>query len=380
VAIYNINKLPKKGDKRAPGFTSAQGLAAQVAKQQISKEFTPAAAAANPVIPVTAPPKPAPVEPKVPGYVLPPMTGGIEAKQFDPGDPNARNLSQAAQDSIASKSDISGRVAPPAPPAPPAPAPAVLTGGLVDAAVAATSTDPRLNPVGPKVGAPIKTNAQLQEEAIRRLLEGTPDAAAERKAMQDQLAVNQARDIQSIRARTGLGGMGLTGAAGALESQVRQETGRESTSQLAEFDRANRKEAAERALAGIQAERGSQVYNAEVKLYESEADIDIDGDGMINGQRVEGIVGDGNAENNPAGASKETPEQKAARLDAERVAKREEADGMELRNSQWAGDPKVDGVRVGGVNYDIYTDNNGKKYKVRSWDQNRADTVYTNLG
>lgn len=132
---------------------------------------------------------------------------------------------------------------------------------------------------------------QMTEEdaintAIRNLLLEQPDVAEERKAMIGEMEAKEARDIQSMRARTGLGGMGLTGAAGALESQVRQESGREQALTTAQFDRAARAEALDRLLKGIGARRGEQVFGAEMEMYESEADIDINGDGFIGGKPV----------------------------------------------------------------------------------------------
>jgi hypothetical protein len=151
-----------------------------------------------------------------------------------------------------------------------------------------------------------KTNQELIDEAIRKLLEGVPNADAERKAFEDQNRVNEARAIQSVRARTGVAGMGLTGAAGALESQTRAETGRAQTAAMADFDRKIRQEAAERALAGIGADRGEKVFQAEVELYEGESDLDINKDGFIAGKPVGGNVGDGNPTNNATGTAEST--------------------------------------------------------------------------
>lgn len=135
-----------------------------------------------------------------------------------------------------------------------------------------------------KIGDREMTNQELQDAAIRKLLEGgaSPEQiAAERKAAEDKLAVQQAQSIQSTRARTGLGGMGLTGAAGQLEGQVRSETSRDSALAMADFDRQQRAEAAQRALQGMDAARAAEVYGIELAAYEKEMEADLNGDGTI---------------------------------------------------------------------------------------------------
>lgn len=135
-----------------------------------------------------------------------------------------------------------------------------------------------------KIGDREMTNQELQDAAIRKLLEGgaSPEQiAAERKAAEDKLAVQQAQSIQSTRARTGLGGMGLTGAAGQLEGQVRSETSRDSTLAMADFERQQRAEAAQRALQGMDAARAAEVYGIELAAYEKEMEEDLNGDGTI---------------------------------------------------------------------------------------------------
>ena len=225
-----------------------------------------------------------------------------------------------------------------------------------------------------KIGSGIESvggGREMTEEdaintAIRNLLLEQPDVAEERKAMIDEMKANQARDIQSTRARTGLGGMGLTGAAGALESQVRQETGREQALTTAQFDRAARAEALDRLLKGIGARRGEQVFGAEMEMYESEADIDINGDGFIGGKPVGGEVGDRDPTNNPGVDSSQTglPQDPEERNDA--------VSRLETRGRGFAGmppfhtdDPYVSGPHViDGLNYYVYKrQNDGGLYR-----------------
>jgi len=142
---------------------------------------------------------------------------------------------------------------------------------------------------------------ELIQEAIDKLLREQTDVSGERKAMIDEMKAAQARDIQSTRARTGLGGMGLTGAAGALESQVRQQAARGEAITTGEFDRQARAEALDRLIKGIDLSRGEQVFGASMDLYEAAADMDFNGDGMVSGKKVGGVIGDGDPSNNPAG-------------------------------------------------------------------------------
>jgi hypothetical protein len=140
--------------------------------------------------------------------------------------------------------------------------------------------------------APVDEEEAINQ-AIRDLITGgAPDVAAERAAMIDEMRANQARDIQSMRARTGLGGMGLTGAAGALESQVRQETGREQALTTAEFDRQARAEALDRLLKGVDLRRSEQVFEKAMDLFGKETEkeippLDGNGDGTITDEERE---------------------------------------------------------------------------------------------
>jgi hypothetical protein len=139
-----------------------------------------------------------------------------------------------------------------------------------------------------------KTQDELIQEAIDKLLREQVDVAAEREAMVGEMKAGEARNIQSTRARAGLGGMGLTGAAGAMESQVRQESGREQALTTADFDRKARAEALDRLLKGIDVKRSEEVYKKAMELYGEEEK-----------------PGEGGGEGEDEGALKDTtPEQK----------------------------------------------------------------------
>lgn len=127
---------------------------------------------------------------------------------------------------------------------------------------------------GKLVTPPPKTDQELQDEAIRSLLEGSKaDTAKERAAMQGEMKVAEARDIQSMRARTGLGGMGLTGAAGAMESQVRTEGARKQALTTAEFDRKARQEEMSRTIAGIELKFGSEAADRAREAFDIEKEL-----------------------------------------------------------------------------------------------------------
>ena len=153
----------------------------------------------------------------------------------------------------------------------------------------------------------------LTEQAIRDLLSGQGlDTEAEKEARRQQATVDEAKKIQALRAKTGLGGMGLTGAAGALEAQIRAEGTRGRAITEAELDRAAREEALRRMQVGIgagQAERGmgikEEVFGLERDLYEKELDRDIDGDGTVAGAPVSDTVGNADPSDNPEGEKDE---------------------------------------------------------------------------
>lgn len=125
---------------------------------------------------------------------------------------------------------------------------------------------------------PPLTEQEMVDAAVRKLLEDqSVNTEKERAAMQGEMKAAEARDIQSMRARTGLGGMGLTGAAGAMESQVRTEGARKQALTTAEFDRAARQEELSRTIAGIElkfgkdaADRAAEAFGIEKELVTEE--------------------------------------------------------------------------------------------------------------
>lgn len=106
------------------------------------------------------------------------------------------------------------------------------------------------------------------------------------------MKVAEARDIQSMRARTGLGGMGLTGAAGAMESQVRTEGARKQALTTAEFDRQARQEELSRTIAGIEAKFGKDAAARASEAFGIEKELATEELGVMRSMFPEGPAGD----------------------------------------------------------------------------------------
>jgi len=139
----------------------------------------------------------------------------------------------------------------------------------------------------------------MVDAAVRKLLEDqSVNTEKERAAMQDEMKVAEARDIQSMRARTGLGGMGLTGAAGAMESQVRTEGARKQALTTAEFDRAARQEELSRTIAGLEAKFGKDAADRAREGFDIEKELATEELGPMRSMYPEGP--DGDAEFNAA--------------------------------------------------------------------------------
>ena len=359
MATYNANRFSPRGGTGAQAKTQAELLAEELAKRQ--QTAPPAGSQQAPAItgrqqaPAITGRQQAPAQPAVPPPA-PPAVGRQETSAATSNKDLLELAQQTAQQEVAS-----GRLEPPAaqqqydkkdlpewaeqavasqqsigaiPPGfglglQPQPGfglgqPAPSPGGPMEPPVIPAQSPPiPVTPQNPSFpGGPMEPpplNLQtgisaaesdlqdLTEQAIRDLLSGQGlDTEAEKEARRQQASVDEAKKIQALRARTGLGGMGLTGAAGALESQVRAEGTRARAITEAELDRAARDEALRRLQTGIgagQAERGmgikEKVFGIEMDMYEKEMDQDLNGDGLIGRTPVGGDVGDGDPKNNP---------------------------------------------------------------------------------
>lgn len=314
--IYDITKT-KKGPKTV-GQTTSQQLALQVAGQEQKAQTAPTTGATKTDMQQTTVPK---VDTSYAQYFGPrpgagtatskptlPTGSQYEAPQKGPVPVQTSQRPSPDKSQPLETSQYNVGVGGPAPetlaPTPPAPGSQI---GEPLPIPGAPAEPPKLPPRLPGSEPEGASMQELVNEAIRKLLEGEGvDTEAEKAARREQMLADEARAIQSLRARTGLGGMGLTGATGALESQLRTEAGRARTLTEAEIERAAREEALRRAQIGIgagQAEREmgikEQVYGIEMDLYEMETDRDHNGDGLINGVPVGDTVGDGDPSNNP---------------------------------------------------------------------------------
>jgi len=160
---------------------------------------------------------------------------------------------------------------------------------------------------------PTKNTDQMLEDLVRDLIKNDPaQNDASRQAMSTELDKKAAENLASVRSRMGLAGAGLTGAAGSIEGATQRADARNKTVTLDEQDRALRKEALDRAIAGAgmynqgrSQDRGDReldiregeidrhapmedaAFRAAMAMYEKELGTDIDGDGKIGGNTAE---------------------------------------------------------------------------------------------
>jgi hypothetical protein len=152
--------------------------------------------------------------------------------------------------------------------------------------------------------APVETEEDKElRQNIKDFLSGGSQAdkdrdAAARKAAETELDRRSAENIENVRARTGVAGMGLTGAAASLESGAARADARNKTLTLEERDKAFRDEQLRRMLAGAemyfndkrltieeQRARNEQMSaDANFNLAEELAGRDINRDGLIAGE------------------------------------------------------------------------------------------------
>lgn len=371
MAIYNkgINKKPL-----VPGASTANRLAGEVAKKQLT----------------------APSPSGVPNTQL--DTTGRQATVRPPASgPLTAPTSLPAQTGPASFTDPRGQPQPdlkgvtlPKPGTPPA-GPKVVTGGFV-------GTPPPIDVKdGKVVAATPQTEEQLVDAAVRKLLEDQKvNTEKERAAMQGEMKAAEARDIQSTRARTGLGGMGLTGAAGALESQVRTEGARKQALTTAEFDRQARQEEIARTIAGIEAKFGKDAADRARETFATEQELAREELGALRGDFPPGLEGDKAYED--AKAARETKQTTEVEEDLAKAgtttdmpvgATKKETEnfvkGLESRGRDaLSQDPLESGpYKIGGINYYVYRRrDNGELYRSTDQPGNAVGTAaqYTPVG
>lgn len=161
----------------------------------------------------------------------------------------------------------------------------------------------------PRVTTPSQTSAMTEAEAddegddLDYLARVEADLQDERDATQAELKAGKAQAIQETRAKAGAAGMGLSGASAALESDVTRQQDRSIALAMAELDRMQRDDK----FTAIQ-QQGA------IMDIEDAYDVDMDGDGTVNGRPVdvESGVGDGDIENDIEAEPTALAAQKAA--------------------------------------------------------------------
>jgi hypothetical protein len=264
MAIYNkgLNKKPL-----VPGVSTANRLAGEVAKKQLISR--PPDSNGLPEIDTSG--RQSMVRPPPSGPLVPPTGGPPGSRPTDPTRPNQPGrdvvLPTVGQPYVSKTVTADFAGTPPV---------EIKDGKLVN-----------------KEAPPPQTEQELVDAAVRKLLEDQKiNTEKERAAMQEEMKVAEARDIQSMRARTGLGGMGLTGAAGAMESQVRSEGARKQALTTAEFDRQARQEELSRIVAGIELKFGKDAADRARESYGIEKELATEELGVMRSMFPEGPEGD----------------------------------------------------------------------------------------
>lgn len=129
------------------------------------------------------------------------------------------------------------------------------------------------------------------------------DVVDARMAAEQEIDAQNAQATLQQRARSGLMGGGLSGASSAAEGNLARQQARSKTLALQDFDR----QAENDDFTDIQ-------RRAAIMDLEDAYDTDIDGDGTINGRKidVEAGIGDGDIENDPTEAPRGTDAERQA--------------------------------------------------------------------
>lgn len=229
--------------------------------------------------------------------------------------------------------------------------------------------DPTPAPGGRRDGAP-----DLGDIAAGRgTLGGLPDAADDdidgvigaRMAREEELRREKARALSAGAASAGLAGMGLSGASAARQSDIGRGQERSISTGLDEFD----KQKAAEDFSAIQ-------RLAAIADLEDATDKDVDGDGMIGGEKVKGKFGDGNPDNDPTDPEDEpgyvapNPDGAVLSADGTTLTSKEtavaDAKPMQVRTKKASGSSSMGTVDdEDGNTYDVFYDSgSGEVYVV----------------
>jgi hypothetical protein len=132
-------------------------------------------------------------------------------------------------------------------------------------------------PPAPAAAPPAGNDRQT---ALARLQQQQADEYA---AQQKALAASKAQQLAQSSAASDFGGFGLSGASAGIRSQVANNADQNATLTLGK-------------LRGQQEDETGQAINRQAALdaLEGSENLDVDGDGYINGKPVGGKIGDGN--------------------------------------------------------------------------------------
>ncbi|HJZ06413.1 MAG TPA: hypothetical protein VJ327_11285 [Patescibacteria group bacterium] len=187
-----------------------------------------------------------------------------------------------------------------------APGPGATGGYGVEAKPPITPIDTSKTPVTPGEEMPPKIKEPIATGAVGVGLEEISPVPSpqeqELEALRQQFAAQLAQDLLTSRARSGLAGMALSGAAQGAESDIRAKAARGEALTLADVTRGYRGEtreeqriaiekaqqeaaaqqaAAETELARQQSERESKAFDLAMLELEKEMGTDLNGDGLI---------------------------------------------------------------------------------------------------
>ncbi len=176
------------------------------------------------------------------------------------------------------------------------------------------------------------------------LVEARMKQDAERKAAADELARGKAQALAGGAAKAGLGGFGLSGGSAAMASDIGRAQDRTAVTTLGDLDKKNRDED----FQAIQ-------RRAALDDLEDAANKDFDGDGFVDGEAVDGNVGNGD----PGAATPGNDKAEQAAL---------EKQWSKAPISEWGafpGDDNVGEVVVDGAEYDVFQNAEGEFYRVK---------------
>lgn len=207
----------------------------------------------------------------------------------------------------------------------------------------------------PRIGATLQVggNDDHADDDVSLLAQTRADHERERKAAEDELKVAKAKALQAANARASLGGLGLSGATSALNSDISRTQDRTAIEAMADLGRKQRDED----FQAIQRQ-------AAIDDLEDAQDEDVDGDGFVNGKKVGGKIGDGNPDNDPAdtGSRKDKEAERNAEILDMTQPEFEQLTQEELKALGWTvKDGPAD--QSGGVRYAIWTSPSGETRK-----------------